>query len=146
MDSACILHVFCMINDGLLILIDYCCGTLLYKSGHFHNSRFNGVFRSGTFDRETCVCNLISIVFFTCSLPYVLYVNFLYDHFFAESKSLMEDQGNSAEDLLNPHCLSLRQCMRMLKRKKNGDRASQLHNSERSSESNGRMGTGALTK
>ena len=71
-----ILRVFRMINHGLLILIDYCCGTLLYQSGHFYNSRSNGVFRSGTFDRETCVDNLIIIVFFSCSLPYVPYVTF----------------------------------------------------------------------
>ena len=114
-----ILRVFCMINHGLLILIDYCCGTLLYQSGHFYNSRFNGVFRSGTFDRETCVDNLIIIVFFfvfsaICSICDFLYDNLIFPEF--TCKSLKEDQGNSAEDV-NSHCLSLWQCIRTLKRK-----------------------------
>lgn len=38
-------------SRAFLIFIDYCCGKLRHKSGHFHNSHFKGVFRSGTFDR-----------------------------------------------------------------------------------------------
>lgn len=58
-----------IMGQGLMILIDYCCGKLLYKSGHFHNWHFNGVFWSGTFDRGACVGNLISIVSFRVLFP-----------------------------------------------------------------------------